>query len=66
MTSSLNKALYDYLIFLDHCSLKRSFESMESSIQELVELTHMETQFANLDFGQVKRRSGLSAIAFNV
>ena len=43
LTSGLNKVLYHLLIMLDHFSLKRSRESMEVTVQELVDLTHMET-----------------------
>ena len=43
VTSSLNKVLYHLLVMLDHFSLKRSRESMEVTVQELVNLTHMET-----------------------
>ena len=57
--------LFHYLEFLDNCSLKRSAESLDNSIQEMVDLTHLETGFANLDFGHQQRRSGLSALAFN-
>ena len=35
------------------------------SVQELVELTRLETAYANLDFGREVRRSDLSALAFN-
>ena len=34
-------------------------------VQQLVTLTHLETEFANLDFGRSQRRSGLSSLAFN-
>ena len=43
LTSGLNKVLYYLLVMLDHFSLKRSRESMEVTVQELVNLTHMET-----------------------
>jgi hypothetical protein len=43
LTNSLNKVLYHFLVFLEHSSLKRSIESLEASIQELVDLTHLET-----------------------
>lgn len=65
LTSGLNKVLFHFLTLLDHCSLKRSQESLELSVQELVELTHLETGFANLDFGHHLRRSDLSALAYN-
>ena len=39
---------------LDHCPLKRSQESLDQTILELVELTHLETSFANLDFDQTR------------
>ena len=57
--------LFHFLAFLDHCSLKRSAESLDNSIQEMVDLTHLETGFANLDFGHQQRRSGLSGLAYN-
>ena len=50
--------LFHFLTFLDHCSLKRSAESLDNSIQEMVDLTHLETGFANLDFGHRQRRYG--------
>ena len=67
LTNSLNRVLYHFLHMLEHCSLKRSAESLEVTMQELVELTRLETEFASLDFGrtQRQRRSGLSAMAFN-
>ena len=43
LTIGLNRVLFDFLIFLDHFSLKRSSESMEAAVQQLVDLTHMET-----------------------
>ena len=43
LTNSLNSVIFDFQIFLDHCSLKRSVESMEQTLQELIELTHLET-----------------------
>lgn len=65
LTISLNRVLYHFLHLLDHCPLKRSAESLEVTVQELVELTRLETDFASLDFGRAQRRSGLSALAFN-
>ena len=65
LTAGLNNALYSFLIMLDHCPLKRSQESLDQTILELVELTHLETAFANLDFNQSRRRSDLSALAYN-
>ena len=46
---SPTKVLFHYLEFLDNCSLKRSAESLDNSIQEMVDLTHLETGFANLE-----------------
>lgn len=43
LTNSLNGVIFDFQVFLDHCSLKRSVESMEQTVQELIELTHLET-----------------------
>ena len=43
LTVGLNQVLYNFLTFLDHFSLKRSSESMEVAIQQLIDLTHMET-----------------------
>ena len=65
LTDGLNHALYSVLVMLDHCPLKRSQESLDQTILELVELTHLETAFANLDFNQSRRRSDLSALAYN-
>lgn len=65
LTVALNRVLYSCLTMLDHCPLKRSPESLELTIMELVELTHLETGFANLDFSIRLRRSDLSALAFN-
>ncbi|TRY62148.1 hypothetical protein TCAL_11306, partial [Tigriopus californicus] len=65
LTNALNAVIYDFHVFLDHHPLKRSLESMELTVSELVELTHLETSFANLDFGHRNRRSDLSALAFN-
>lgn len=65
LTNALNAVIYDFHVFLDHHPLKRSLESMELTVSELVELTHLETSFANLDFGHSSRRSDLSALAFN-
>lgn len=65
LTSGLNRSLYSFLTMLDHCPLKRSPESLEQTIAELVELTHLETGFANLDFTQRLKRSDLSSLAYN-
>ena len=65
LTNLLNRVLFHFLHLLDHCPLKRSAESLEVTVQELVELTRLETEFASLDFGRPQRRSGLSALAFN-
>ena len=43
LTVGLNRVLFDFLLFLDNFSLKRSSESMEVAVQQLVDLTHMET-----------------------
>jgi condensin-2 complex subunit D3 len=43
LTTGLNRALFSFLTMLDYCPLKRSPESLELTIQELVELTHLET-----------------------
>ena len=50
LTNSLNSVIFDFLIFLDHCSLKRSIESMEQTVQELIELIHLETSKQTLKF----------------
>ena len=47
LTISLNEVLFDFLLFLDQFSLKRSVESMEVTIQQLVSLTHLETSKIN-------------------
>ena len=65
LTSGLNKVLYSFLVMLDHHPLKRCPESLEQTIIELVELTHLETSIPNLDFNQRQRRSDLSALAYN-
>ena len=43
LTSHLNGVLFHFLLFLDHMELKRSAESLEMAVQEMVELTHLET-----------------------
>ena len=65
LTSGMNRVLYSFLVMLDHCPLKRSQESLDQTVVELVELTHLETGFANLDFNQRLKRSDLSSLAFN-
>lgn len=65
LTGGLNRVLFSFLTMLDHCPLKRSQESLDQTVIELVELTHLETGFANLDFNQRLKRSDLSALAFN-
>ena len=65
LTNGLNNVLYNFLTMLDFCPLKRSPESLELTIQELVELTHLETGFASLDFGRSLRKSDLSALSYN-
>ena len=65
LTNGLNRVLYSFLTMLDHCPLKRSPESLEQTVAELVELTHLETGFANLDFTQRLKRSDLSSLAYN-
>eukprot|EP00095_Tigriopus_kingsejongensis_P003824 maker-scaffold2482_size15237-snap-gene-0.3 protein:Tk03824 transcript:maker-scaffold2482_size15237-snap-gene-0.3-mRNA-1 annotation:"condensin-2 complex subunit d3" len=65
LANALNGVIYDFHVFLDHHPLKRSLESLELTVSELVELTHLETTIANLDFGHKNRRSDLSALAFN-
>ena len=95
------QVLYNLLITLDNFSMKRLEESLELTVQHLVDLTHIETSkylydkriirnkrlvcleilnelsfsnllfihlilaYANLDFGVNRRRSDLSALAYN-
>ena len=57
LTSTLNRTLFHLLEFLNHFSLKRSRESLEVTVQELVDLTHLETNFPNLDFDKRNSRN---------
>ena len=43
LTNGLLQVLNSLLLMLDHCPLKRSQESLELTISELVDLTHLET-----------------------
>ena len=45
LTEGLNRVLFDFIMFfLESFSLKRSQESLEVTVQHLVDLTHMETR----------------------
>ena len=65
IVSALNRLIYTVVLFADRFSMKRSTEAFEDTIQELVNLTQLETGVPNLDFGHTTRRSDLSALAFN-
>ena len=54
-------------IMLDNCSLKRSSESIESTVGTLVTLTRLETTFSTLDLGTDRRdrTRDVSSLAVN-
>uniref|UniRef100_A0A0K2TBV8 NonSMC condensin II complex, subunit D3 [Callithrix jacchus] n=1 Tax=Lepeophtheirus salmonis TaxID=72036 RepID=A0A0K2TBV8_LEPSM len=65
LTKSLNSVLDNFLFYLSHSSLKRSPESLDLTIAELVDLTHLEITNPNLNFKKPRERHGLSYLAFN-
>eukprot|EP00092_Neocalanus_flemingeri_P019653 GFUD01021285.1.p1 GENE.GFUD01021285.1~~GFUD01021285.1.p1 ORF type:complete len:1759 (-),score=675.16 GFUD01021285.1:47-5323(-) len=67
VVQGLSEVLSCLHIMLENCSLKRSLESIESTVASMVTLTHLETTFSVLDLGTDRRdRSGdVSALAVN-
>ena len=67
IVDSLAEVLSCLHLMLDHCSLKRSLESLETLVSHLVSLSRLETQFTNLDLNnsQGGRQGDISSLAVN-
>ena len=64
---SFRQVLTSLHLLLDNCSLKRNQESLEATVTCLVDLTQLETQFADMSFSgdRIRHQSGPGRLAVN-